>query len=180
MIKTDLENKLHELLKLPSENELVEFKEARTDFDKDKIGKYFSALSNEANLHRKSFAWLIFGVNNKHHIVGTNYKNQNNLQTLKHEIAQKISNTISFIDIYELNIEDKRVIMFQIPPAPKGIPISYDGHYYARNHESLVSLNIEKIERIRNQVINFDWTKENYSICYNKRFRRKCTKKKQE
>lgn len=160
MIKTDLENKLHELLKLPSENELVEFKEARTDFDKDKIGKYFSALSNEANLHRKSFAWLIFGVNNKHHIVGTNYKNQNNLQTLKHEIAQKISNTISFIDIYELNIEDKRVIMFQIPPAPKGIPISYDGHYYARNHESLVSLNIEKIERIRNQVINFDWTKE--------------------
>lgn len=32
------------------ENETVEFKEANNDYDKDKIGKYFSALSNEANL----------------------------------------------------------------------------------------------------------------------------------
>lgn len=32
------------------ENETVEFKEANNDYDKDKIGRYFSALSNEANL----------------------------------------------------------------------------------------------------------------------------------
>jgi len=33
-----------------SENEIVEFKEAKNTFDFRKIGKYFSALSNEANL----------------------------------------------------------------------------------------------------------------------------------
>ena len=31
------------------ENEVVEFKEANNDFDKNKIGQYFSAISNEVN-----------------------------------------------------------------------------------------------------------------------------------
>ena len=30
------------------ENEVVEFKQAGNDYDTDKIGEYFSALSNEA------------------------------------------------------------------------------------------------------------------------------------
>lgn len=32
------------------ESEVVEFKKAEKDFDFDDLGKYFSALSNEANL----------------------------------------------------------------------------------------------------------------------------------
>ena len=32
------------------ENEVVEFKEARSNYSFNDIGKYFSALSNEANL----------------------------------------------------------------------------------------------------------------------------------
>ena len=31
------------------EGEVVEFKQAGNDYDTDKIGEYFSALSNEAN-----------------------------------------------------------------------------------------------------------------------------------
>lgn len=41
--------KLHVLLELPAENEVVEFKEAKNTYDFIKLGKYFSALSNEAN-----------------------------------------------------------------------------------------------------------------------------------
>ena len=33
------------------ENEVVEFKEARSNFSFNDIGKYFSALSNEENLY---------------------------------------------------------------------------------------------------------------------------------
>ena len=33
-----------------AENEVVEFKKAETNFDIDELGKYFSALSNEASL----------------------------------------------------------------------------------------------------------------------------------
>lgn len=47
------------------ENEVVEFKQAGNDFDTDKIGQYFSALANEANLRGVDRAWLVFGVNNK-------------------------------------------------------------------------------------------------------------------
>lgn len=36
-----------------SETECVEFKEAKTQYDFGKLGKYFSALSNEANLKER-------------------------------------------------------------------------------------------------------------------------------
>ena len=45
-------------LRYHHENEVVEFKKAENNFDFDDLGKYFSALSNEANLRDKDFAWL--------------------------------------------------------------------------------------------------------------------------
>ena len=57
------------------ESEVVEFKQAGKDYDTDKIGEYFSALANEANLRGEVRAWLIFGVSNKAHaVVGTDYR----------------------------------------------------------------------------------------------------------
>ena len=50
MTPAELKAKLDELLKLPAETEWVEFKEAKTNFDSDDLGKYFVALCNEANL----------------------------------------------------------------------------------------------------------------------------------
>ena len=47
------------------ESEVVEFKKAENNFDFDDLGKYFSALSNEANLRGLDFAWLIFGYDEK-------------------------------------------------------------------------------------------------------------------
>ena len=54
------------------ENEVVEFKSGGKGFSSDEIGKYFSALSNEANLRGLEAAWLVFGVHNKtRKIIGT-------------------------------------------------------------------------------------------------------------
>ena len=47
------------------ENEVVEFKQAGDGFSTDDIGKYFSALANEANLRGTESGWLVFGVNNQ-------------------------------------------------------------------------------------------------------------------
>ena len=70
------------------ENEVVEFKEANNDYDKDKIGKYFSAISNEANLKGLQFGWLVFGVRNKDKkICGSDYRDAKGLETLKYEIS---------------------------------------------------------------------------------------------
>ena len=68
---------IFEELRYHHEDEVVEFKKAENSFDFDDLGKYFSALSNEANLRGKSFAWLVFGVHDKtREIFGTSYKNR--------------------------------------------------------------------------------------------------------
>jgi len=47
------------------EDELVEFKAGGDGFSTSDIGKYFSALANEANLRGVDRGWLVFGVDNK-------------------------------------------------------------------------------------------------------------------
>lgn len=146
------------------ENEVVEFKEAHNDYDKDKIGQYFSAISNEANLKGLQFGWLIFGVRNKDKkITGTNYRNTQGLERLKQEISMNTTGGISFIEIYEVypivDDEKKRVVMFQIPAAVTAIPTGWNDHYYGRNGESLGALSIEEQDRIRGQEKK-DWSKQ--------------------
>lgn len=160
MTPVDLQYTLTQLRSLTAENEIVEFKEAKNTYDFNKLGKYFSALSNEANLKGKPYAWLVFGIENKKHaIVGTKFRLQRkDLDSLKSEIAIKTTNRITFMEIYELSEADGRVILFQIPAAPKGLPIAFDGHYYGRDDEELSPLNLEEIERIRAQATTEDWS----------------------
>jgi len=161
MKEKELEAKLNQLLNLKAENEIVEFKEAKNTYDFNKLGKYFSALCNEANLNNAKCAWLVFGVEDKKHtIVGTKFRpKRSDLDNLKKEIADKTSNNITFVEIYEIKYADShRVLLFQIPPAPKGLPVAFDGHFYGRDGESLVALNIEELERIRFQSNIEDWT----------------------
>ena len=160
MTAEQLNSILDSLCSLSAENEIVEFKEAKNNYDFSKLGKYFSALSNEANLKGISCAWLVFGVEDKkHQIVGSQFRaSRKDLDSLKGEIAKKSTNNISFIEIHEILKPEGRVILFQIPAAPKGIPIAFDGHFYARDGEELAPLNIEKIERIRAQNIKEDWS----------------------
>lgn len=146
------------------ENEIVEFKEANNDYDKDKIGKYFSAISNEANLKGVQFGWLVFGVRNKDKkIVGSNYRDSSGLEKLKYEISLNTTGSISFIEIYEIypvvDNEKKRVILFQIPAAATAIPTGWNDHYYGRYGESLGALAIDEQDRIRGQEKK-DWSKQ--------------------
>ena len=160
MTISELKQILQSLRNLTAENEIVEFKEAKSGFDFTKLGKYFSALSNEANLKGMPHAWLVFGVeNNRHKIIGSQFRSQRkDLDNLKGEIANKTTNRITFMEIYELIEPEGRVVMFQIPAAPKGIPIAFDGHYYGRDGEELSPLNLEEIERIRAQANSIDWS----------------------
>ena len=146
------------------EEEVIEFKEATNSYKLSDIGKYFSAISNEANLHAVQYGWLVFGVRNKDkQIVGSDYRDTQGLRTLKHEIASGTTGRISFIDIYEIypvvEGEAKRVIMFQIPAAITAVPTGWQNIEYGRDGESLVPLSPEKRERIRRQE-KLDWSKQ--------------------
>lgn len=142
------------------ENEVVEFKQATDGYSTDDIGKYFSALANEANMRSVDSGWLIFGVSNKTRgVVGTDYRQQTDrLHSLKMQIAENVEPRITFREIHELSHPDGRVLMFEIPAAPQGIPISWKGHYYARAGESLTSLGLDKLDGIRHQMHAQDWT----------------------
>ncbi|MCQ2259530.1 MAG: ATP-binding protein, partial [Bacteroidaceae bacterium] len=104
-----------------SENEVVEFKKAENSFDFDDLGKYFSALSNEANLREHQFAWLVFGVDNKTHaIIGTSYKDgEVALNKLKQDMSQHTSDNLVFREIVPVKLDGKRVLMFKIPASPR-------------------------------------------------------------
>lgn len=160
MTKKELIVKLNDLRRLPAETEVFEFKEAKNGYDFNKLGKYFSALSNEANLKGMHNAWLIFGIKDKGRtIVGSRFRqSRKDLDSLKGELANKTTNRITFIEIHELHLPEGRVLMFEIPAAPKGMPIAFDGHYYGRDGEELSPLNLEEIERIRNQAAANDWS----------------------
>jgi ATP-dependent DNA helicase RecG len=64
-------SKLLEQLISRVEGEVIEYKAASSQYDKKKLGEYFSALSNEANLRDIEFAWMILGVNNDRQVSGT-------------------------------------------------------------------------------------------------------------
>lgn len=160
MIKTKKE--LAEILNVlinNAENECVEFKKAKNEFSIDKLGKYFSAISNEATLRNKQFGWIIFGVDDKtHEYIDTRYKNDNNFNSIKKQVSDNTTDNISFIEIYSLEINNNRVIMFQVPAA-SGVPTNWKGFPYGRNGESLVPLSLNKIEQIK-ATANYDWSRQ--------------------
>src|SRR5690554_7309629 len=95
------EELLHTLLSSETETEVLEFKTAENSYSKDKLGQYFSALSNEANLKKKDQAYLVFGVNDAKQIVGTNISD-NELNNYKKEMADHTSPSLSFTDVSQI------------------------------------------------------------------------------
>ena len=150
------------------EFEIVEFKEAKGGYDTDKIGRYFSAISTEANLRQQQYGWLVFGVgeqNKTKQVVGTSFKkgDKSLLERFKYEISRDTANGMTFYDIIEIfpNINGKeyRVLMFKIPAAATGMPTDWRTNYYERAGESLVPLKQYKIDAIRSQERR-DWSKQ--------------------
>lgn len=141
------------------ENECVEFKRAENDYDIDKLGKYFSAIGNEATLRNKQYGWIIFGVDDKtHQLVNTKYHLNDNFNNVKKQIADNTTDNVTFIEIYPFFIEKNRVIMFQVPSA-SGTPINWKGFPYGRSGESITPLTPNKIEQIR-ATANYDWSRQ--------------------
>jgi len=98
--------------------------------------------------------------------VGSQFRNEApKLLSIKYEIAKQ-TNGITFQEIYELNLPEGRVLMFQVPPALAGMPTSWKGHFYGRDGASTVSLSLHEIETIRQQSSSLDWSAQ---ICHHAR-----------
>ncbi len=126
-------------MNVPYENENIEFKEAKEQFDHDKLIRYCVALANEGG------GKLILGVTNRRprNIVGTNA-----FQNLK-KVEIGLYDTLKIhIESEELKLPDGRAVIFHIPSRPVGTAINYQGSYYMRVGDELVAMTWDKIKQI--------------------------------
>lgn len=147
-----------------AETEIVEYKEAKRKFGLDDLGKYFSALSNEANLRSAECGWLFFGITDNRQVCGTSYRQEQGphsagLQKLKHEISQKTNGGMTFEEIYEYQLDGHRVVAFQIPAGTFATPTTWQGVPWSRENESLVQMPKFKLEAIYGQS-RPDWSRQ--------------------
>lgn len=130
---------LNNLLLVPSEDEHLEFKEAKNRFDFEKLVQYCVALANERG------GRMVFGVTDKppRRVVGT---------------GAFPTPAITAAAVYErLNLKigwellahpDGDVVVFEVPGRPLGTPIHYEGRYWMRAGEELAPMSPDQLKRI--------------------------------
>jgi ATP-dependent DNA helicase RecG len=123
----------------PSENEHLEFKEAKNRYDFEKLVAYCVALANEGGGH------IILGVTDRlpRKVVAT--KAFENLERTKSGLLERLHLRI-FAE--ELQHPQGRVLVFEVPSRPVGMPIQYKGAYWMRSGEDLVPMTPDMLKRI--------------------------------
>lgn len=141
MTNQDLISLIDELRALPKENEWVEFKTGNVTTN-EKLGQYISGLSNAACIANKSFAYLVFGINDDtHEVEGTNYKFKNRKEgneELELWIRRYLSPSIKF-DHFTCDYETKYLEIFRISAAI-GEPTNFKNYPFIRFDSSLTDL----------------------------------------
>ncbi len=133
-----------------SEHQTLEFKEAKAQFDNDKLYKYCVALANEGG------GKLILGVADKppRPVVGTNAFRD------PIAMAEKLFQAIGFrVDIEEVQHPDGRVLVFHIPSRPRGTAYHLGGVYLMRVGQSLNPMTEDQLRQIFSEG-GPDWLEE--------------------
>lgn len=128
-----------QLLAASDEDEHLEFKEAKQQFDVSKLLRYCVALANEGG------GKLVLGVSDRtpRKIVGT--QAFADLSTLKARIVEAIHIRVQ---VDELAHPDGRVLVLTIPSRPAGTALSYEGAYLMRAGENLLPMTEDMLRRI--------------------------------
>lgn len=123
----------------PHETEHLDFKEAKAQFDLNKLLRYCVGFSNELG------GKLILGVTDKlpRKVVGTNAFQ--NIGEIKSKILDKLRIRV---EVHEIKHPDGRVLIFDIPSRPIGQPLHLDGAYLMRSGEELVPMSPDQLQRI--------------------------------
>lgn len=133
MTSTQLIDRVKWLISEPQESEWLEFKHNFHNIEE--IGQRISALANGACLAQQPYGYLIFGIEDQsHQIIGTTFKPNKQKakgnEDLEFWLNQRLSPKIDF-RCYELEIDDKAVVVYRIPAA-YGTPICFLHEAYIR------------------------------------------------
>jgi ATP-dependent DNA helicase RecG len=122
-----------------SEDEHLEFKEAKATFSQDKAIKYCCALANEGGGH------LILGVTDKKPriIVGSGAFPA--LEALRAELVKALHLRIP---VETVDTPEGRVVHFDVPSHPVGLPLKFDKVYWCRQGEELTDMKPHQLQQI--------------------------------
>lgn len=132
-----------EALLQASEDEHLEFKEARNDFDSKKLLKYCAALANEGG------GRIVLGITDKRprRIIGS-YAFREPAKT-----AGWITEQLRLkVELEEVFHPDGRILICSIPSHPLGLPIAIEGSYWMRAGEDLRAMTTDQIRRILDET----------------------------
>ncbi|MFN7491340.1 MAG: RNA-binding domain-containing protein [Cyclobacteriaceae bacterium] len=124
---------LNGLVKQPNESEWIEFK--LNFHSAEEIGERISALSNGACINNQAFGYLVFGVEDKTHLIkGTSFKGKSHKkgnEDLEHWLITRLKPRIDF-SVYEFSYDTSRHITVYIIPAAKNQPVEFINQVYIR------------------------------------------------
>ncbi len=135
-------------LTMKHENEHIDFKEAKQQYNITKLLRYCVAFANERG------GYLVLGVSDgaPRKIVGS--KAFPNIGDVKSQILNKLHFRV---EIHELSHPDGRVLIFEIPSRPTGQPQHLDGTYFMRSGEELVPMSPDQLRRIFSEDEPRNW-----------------------
>ncbi|MDP3654418.1 MAG: ATP-binding protein [Rhodoferax sp.] len=122
-----------------TETQNLEFKEAKQQYDTNKLCKYCVAIANEGGGH------LVLGIADKppRAVVGS-AAFPDSL-----DIAEKLFQWLGFrVDVEAVEHPHGRVLVFIVPGRPKGTAYHYQGAYLMRSGEELVPMSEDQLRKI--------------------------------
>lgn len=137
-------------LNAPRENEHLEFKEAKQQYDTAKLFRYCVALANERG------GKLVLGVTDKLPRRVVDSHAFPNLADIQSRILDKLGFRVN---VEEVAHPDGRVVIFHVPSRPAGTAYSIDGAYLMRSGEDTVSMTEDQLRAIFDEG-KPDWLSE--------------------
>lgn len=122
-----------------SETPNLEFKEAKTQYDNEKLFEYCVAIANEGG------GYLILGISNipPRPVVGTSAFRD------PQKMEEKIFSNVGFrVRMEEVAHPEGRVLICHIPSRPRGTAYHRDGKYLMRCGESLMPMSEDQLRQI--------------------------------
>jgi len=122
-----------------TERQRLEFKEAKEQYDTRKLQKYCVAIANEGGGH------LILGVADQppRPVVGTNAFRDTVVT------AERLFEAVGFrVEVEEVTHPGGRVLVFHIPPRPRGTAYDLGGTYLMRSGGNLVPMSEDQLRKI--------------------------------
>lgn len=125
------------------EGENTEFKKAENTFEFEELARYACALANRGG------GYVVLGITDKRprQVVGSRAFEQP--ERTRNGLMDRLHLRIDF---HLLDADGKRVLVFDIPPRPVGVPIQDKGIAWWREGDSLIEMPMEEMRAIFAEV----------------------------